>query len=106
MEISKADWKVFQEKLPRWQESYMERLANEYIVLLQSDKYASEKFWELEKRIKNDRRNPGVSLRIEKKNVELDLIRLLNYGVITEDDLEGFSKELTDRVKQFCKTGN
>ena len=37
----------------------MSRLNNEYIALLSADdKIASDKFWELEKRIKNDRRHP------------------------------------------------
>ena len=28
MEISKRDWKLFREKLPAWQENYMDRLIN------------------------------------------------------------------------------
>ena len=54
MEITKADWKLFREKLPGWQEHYMEKLANEYIKLLSSPGPASEHFWELEKRIKEE----------------------------------------------------
>ena len=46
------DWKLFREKLPEWQEAYMERLAKEYMELLSSDRQASDKFWELDKRIK------------------------------------------------------
>ena len=46
--------------LPKWQETYMERLIKEYISLLNEEKLASEKFWELEKRINKDKRSPGV----------------------------------------------
>ena len=46
-EISKSDWKLFRQKMPDWQERYMERLDKEYIELLSSDKPASTKFWEL-----------------------------------------------------------
>ena len=49
MEVSKQDWKCFRGKLPRWQESYMEGLIREYREL--REEKASEKFWELEKRI-------------------------------------------------------
>lgn len=52
MQISEHDWKIFRNKIPDWQERYMERLATDYITLLQSEKKASAKFWELEKRIK------------------------------------------------------
>ena len=35
MEVSKQDWKLFQEKIGKWQEAYMEKLNNEYIKLLE-----------------------------------------------------------------------
>lgn len=53
MEISKSDWKLFREKLPDWQENYVERLLKRYIKNLNDEsKPASTKFWELEKQIK------------------------------------------------------
>lgn len=33
-DTTKADWKLFQEKLPIWQEKFMKKLNNEYIQLL------------------------------------------------------------------------
>ena len=56
IEIKKSDWKLFGERLPEWQEHYMEQLEKQYVDLLQSDAPASEKFWELEKRIKRDKK--------------------------------------------------
>jgi hypothetical protein len=38
VEISKSDWKLFRERLPEWQEHYMERLTKEYIEYLKSKK--------------------------------------------------------------------
>ncbi len=75
IEITKSDWKLFRERLPGWQEKYMERLVEEYAKYLQSDLPASTKFWEMEKRIKEDKRRPGVQLSLEKKNVDFDLMR-------------------------------
>ena len=34
MDISKKDWKLFREKLPDWQENYMDKLNKQYIELL------------------------------------------------------------------------
>ncbi len=34
MEISKADWKLYRERVSDWQEHYMEQLNQEYINLL------------------------------------------------------------------------
>lgn len=98
IDIKKSDWKLFREKLPEWQEKYMERLVKEYSDYLRSDLPASTKFWEMEKRIKEDKRRPGVLLSLEKKNVDFDMMRLMKDGAIDEKDLEGFSQELIDRV--------
>ena len=55
MEISKSDWKIFRACIAEWQENYMERLVKEYIYMLNGTGNASDKFWELEERIKKDK---------------------------------------------------
>ena len=100
-DITKADWKLFRERISDWQESYMERLVKEYIDFLQSDKAASEKFWELEKRIKRDRKRPGVLIELDKSEMVWDLCRLIRDGVITTDDLDGFSEDCRETVVQL-----
>ena len=101
MEISKADWKLFQERLRLWQENYMERLLSEYIKMLQGPENASSKFWQLDRKLKSDRLNPGVSLVLDKQEVINDLVNMVKIGVITIDDLEGFSEELISEVKRL-----
>ena len=67
MEISKKDWKLFRENLASWQENYMDKLTKQYIELLSDEnKNASDKFWELEKRIKQDKKHPGVIMEMQK----------------------------------------
>ncbi len=99
MEPSKKDWKLFREKLPLWQESYMEKLVQEYIALLQKKENASDKFWKLEDRIKKDRKHPGVIMKMRKSDMAYDIVMLICYGVIQLDDLEGFSEELIEQVR-------
>ena len=101
IEISKQDWKLFQEKVPVWQEKYMERLVGEYIEFLGSDKPASNKFWELEKKIKEDKKNPGVQLELRKSEAVWDIVMMLRDEVITRDDLAGFSAELIATVEDL-----
>jgi len=96
---SKKDWKLFRGKIATWQESYMEKLVKEYSVLLNDDLPASSKFWELEKRIKQDKNTPGVMINLSKQQMLFDINRLINDGVITMDDLQGFSDELRDNIK-------
>ena len=99
MEISKQDWLLFRKKIGEWQEAYMEKLLLEYAELLRSESLASEKFWELNKRIKNDKRSRGVVLEIRKQNVIYDLVAMIVDGIITLGDLEDFSDDLKDAVR-------
>ena len=102
MEISKKDWKLFGEKLAGWQEQYMERLNKEYIELLSSnDKNASERFWELEKRIKKDKKHPGVILEMSKSEAIWNIVDLIHLGVIELDDLTDFSDDLKQEVQRI-----
>lgn len=99
VEISKKDWKLFRERLPGWQEHYMERLIREYIEMLSAPGNASDHFWELEKRIKKDRKHPGVLLQVRKSEAIWDIAAFVGYEVITLDDLEGFSDDLIEAVR-------
>ena len=99
VEISKQDWKLFREKIPKWQEHYMERLVKEYIKLLSSPGNASDHFWELEGRMKKDKKHPGVMIELNKSDAIWDIALLVKKKVITLVDLEGFSGDLIDAVK-------
>lgn len=44
------DWKLFKKKLGGWQESYMDRLIEEYKDILNSDALSSDKYWALRKK--------------------------------------------------------
>ncbi len=104
MDISKKDWKLYREKLPGWQERYMEGLVKEYIDILSSDeKEASDKFWELEERIKKDKKHPGVLIEVRKSNALYDIIRFIALDVITYDDIADFSEELKQDVRDFTE---
>lgn len=77
----------------------MERLIKEYIELLSSPGNASNHFWELEKRVKKDKKHPGVLLEMNKSEAIWDIAMFVRYKVITMDELEGFSDDLLEAVK-------
>ena len=104
MDISKKDWKLFRERLSGWQEKYMEGLVKEYANFLNDDtKPASGKFWELEKRMKEDKHHPGVIMEMRKSEVIWDIVRLIRLKVIAYDDLSEFSGELRLEVKRILE---
>lgn len=98
------DWKLFRKKLGSWQESYMDRLIEEYKDILNSDALSSEKYWALRKKIYEDYKSPGVLARdVSRSNMFWILLGLLRDGAITMDDLDAFSDELKEDIKQFIK---
>ena len=79
----------------------MEQLTKNYIELLSSPGNASDHFWELEKRIKNDKKHPGVMLEMKKSEAIWDIAIFIKKKVITIKELEGFSQELIDSVTEI-----
>ena len=103
--VKEQDWKLFRKKLPLWQESYMDKLNQEYIRLLSGEGLASDKFWELEKRIHTDKRSVGVVADMRRSQMYSNLLSLLVNEIIQEDDLNGFSEELSETIKYAVRQG-
>lgn len=102
--FTEADWKLFRKRLPEWQERYMEGLVDEYKEFLSSDKPASTKFWELEKKLKNDKRKTGVLAEgISRSNMKFLMMDLINEGAITVSDFDGFSEDFRDQLVFYCE---
>ncbi|MCC8044816.1 MAG: multidrug transporter [Clostridiales bacterium] len=97
--ITKRDWALFREKVPEWQEAYMETLVKEYVELLSGDGAASDKFWELDKRIKADKRRKSVVMEMSRSEMLYNILDLIREGSITVDDLGDFSEQLRGTVK-------
>ena len=82
----------------------MEGLVKEYVNFLNDDTSSvSEKFWELEKRIKEDKHHPGVVMELKKSEVIWDMVCLIRLKVITYNDLLDFSDELQNEVKRILE---
>lgn len=79
------------------------RLNKEYIELLSDDTNPSEKFWKLDKRIKEDKKKAGVQLEMSRSNLINNIIFLINDGVISFANLEEFSDELKETVSVFIE---
>ncbi|MBR2047233.1 MAG: multidrug transporter [Oscillospiraceae bacterium] len=102
-QIKEQDWKLFRKKLPIWQEAHMDKLNQEYIRLLSGEGNASDKFWELEERIRRDKISVGVVADMRRSQMYSNLISLLLHEIIREEDLDGFSEELTETIKYVAR---
>ena len=101
MEVSDYDWKLYRSLLPKWQERYMAKLNKEYIALLSENNNPSTNFWKLEKRIRYDIKSPSVAIDVRRSDFFVDILSLMNAGVISREDLVDFSKDVTDWIDQF-----
>ena len=97
-EPSRSDWKLFKEKIAGWQETYMAGLLKEYARLIDEGKSAADRFWELEQRIKEDKKKKSVQLELNKSLMVYDIVALINEGAIVMEDLRDFSDELRSKV--------
>lgn len=97
--FSEKDWKLFRKKLVDWQEAYMDRLNKEYIELLSRDDDPAEKFWELDKRIRKDKKKAGVQVQMSRSNMIFNILELIDESAIGLEDLEEFSDDLKETVK-------
>ena len=98
-DYTKSDRKLFLERLPKWQEAYMDRLNREYIELLSSETgNPSDRFWGLIDRIKEDCKSPGVRCKVDRVDLVFLMRDLMYDKVITADDLEGFSEKFKEAI--------
>ncbi|MDD6651229.1 MAG: multidrug transporter [Eggerthellales bacterium] len=101
-DVKESDWKLFRKRLPGWQESYMEKLIGEYMEILSGEGRASERFWALEERIREDKKCPGVIVHdMRRSTMHYEIARLVRDGVITLDDLDGFSEDVTGYIQRL-----
>lgn len=89
-----SDWKLFRKKIVQWQKAYIDKLNKEYIEILNGEGSPEDKFWNLEKRINDDKRCTGVITRMSRSRMTMIITDLINEKVITLDDLDEFSDEL------------
>ena len=97
--VAERDWKLFKSRIADWQEAYMQRLLDEYDGIIHGEGEASEKFWALEKRIRNDKRHVGVEAEMSRSQLHLNMASLMREGAITAEDLDGFSDEMKRELR-------
>ena len=63
----------------------------------------SDKFWALEERIRQDKKDSGVQAEMSRSNMKFILMDLLDEGAITAADLDGFSDDLLDSLLTYIE---
>lgn len=79
----------------------MDKLNEEYVALLTADGNASDKFWALENRLRKDKQSVGVCVEMKRSKLIWNLMALLDEGVISQADLDGFSEGIQETLGYF-----
>ena len=92
--VKESDWKLFRSRIGGWQDNYMERLCKEYIEMLSQNTPPADRFWEMVKRLKRDKRKHGVICEMTRSSMMSTILALIRETAITLSDLDDFSEEL------------
>ena len=71
--------------------------------MLSGEGNPSDKFWALEERIRQDKKDSGVQAEMSRSNMKFILMDLLDEGAITAADLDGFSDDLRDSLLTYIE---
>ena len=100
---TKADWKLFQARLPQWKERFLTRLCDEYAAILSGPYRGSDAFWVVKRHIRKDMKRLEAMADMGKKEMPCTIADLLREQAITVDDLSGFSDELKEAVEYLMR---
>lgn len=100
-QTSKSDWKHFQSSLSPWRERFITRLNQDIRNILDDNNLTeTEKFWNIVEFQKEKAKVLRDCLDgYSKSRMGTHLLMMLNYEMITDVDLEGFSEGLREWIK-------
>ena len=101
--LTKADWELFQARLPLWQERFMSRLCDEYAAILTGPYRGSDAFWEVKRLIRNDVKRLNEMAEVEKEEMAYIIVDLLRRHVISTKDLADFSDGLKETIDHLMR---
>jgi hypothetical protein len=96
-----SDWKQFRKLVPGLRERYLEKVNQQVAALLaDAERTPTERFWDVQERIEKEE---GV-LRAcfddhRRSKMIFAMAAMQSRGVLNDNDLEGFSEELRERMQ-------
>ena len=103
MKPKESDWKKFRNSLDKWRERYLKRKNNEIRAILEdNDRNETEKFWDIVDFQKNESKILRNCLDgCSRSNMSLHMALMKKCEMICREDIEEFSEELQEYLKNF-----
>ncbi|MHA2284188.1 MAG: hypothetical protein ACXAC5_25395 [Promethearchaeota archaeon] len=104
-ELRESDWKIFRKRIPEWRERYLQRKNKEIIsVLTDKNKTSTEQFWDAKEKMEEEAKILVDCLDGHSRSkMDWYLLLMYSHGLINNDDLEKFSRELREQVLKGVK---
>ena len=98
--MKESDWKLYRANLEPWRERYLKKINAQLAKKLQDNsKNATETFWDTVDKMEAVQKKLNHSLGdIRRSQMSTSLRFMLQYNIITKDDLTPFSDELQERL--------
>ena len=97
---AESDWKKFRSIVPELRERYLRARNTELIAIFQSESLTpTEKFWTASERMEEIGGILRTCLDDHRRSNMMHSLRLMyHHQMITDEDLNGFSEEVRDRI--------
>ena len=96
-----SDWKAFRAIVPDLRERYLREKNQEITAILTDrERTPTQQFWDAYEKIREERKTLRACLDdLRRSTMELQMMLMYRTGMLTDSDLEGFSPELRERIK-------
>jgi len=103
--LIESDWKTFRRIVHEWRERYITRINKKLVHILSHPKETqTETFWDTKKKTDKSAKILRDCLDGHSRSrMTRYIIVMINYGMITLDDLNEFSTELQEHMEEFSK---
>ena len=100
--MRESDWKVFRKRVPEWRERHLQIKNKEIIsILTEKNKTSTEQFWDAKKKMDGEARTLVDCLDGHSRSkMDRYLLLMYRHGLINNDDLKEFSKELQEHISK------
>jgi hypothetical protein len=100
-----SDWKHFRKIVPDLREKYLKERNKDLLKLLTDpEKTPTEQFWNTEEKINEEKRILVDCLDGHRRSRMFEYMALMcRYGMLKEEDLKAFSKELQERMQHYLE---
>lgn len=97
-----SDWKIFRKRVPEWRERYLLKKNEEIVGLLTDEgKSPTERFWDAKERMKEEAKLLRECLDGHSRSkMEWYLLLMHTRGFVQDNDLEEFSEQLRELIRQ------